>query len=223
MTRRLGLFPGVVLAISVFVYILTASLHWASFDLKAYESAFAKYGVAEDLAVELSTLMDYSTQLTSYLRGELETPNVFTTVRGVEGMLYGEREILHLIDVKDLFALSFRLRTWSLIAALASLAVIVRARLSGQAARGYLYTSAGIILGIFALAVLSAVDFNKYFTYFHHISFSNDLWLLDPETENLIRLFPEAFFAGVAMRIAAVTMLLFSLSSVLAAKVKSLL
>ena len=40
---------------------------------------------------------------------------------------------------------------------------------------------------------------------FHLVSFSNDLWLLDPSRDMLIRMFPEGFFMDATMLIAFAT------------------
>lgn len=47
-----------------------------------------------------------------------------------------------------------------------------------------------------------STDFTKYFIMFHHIFFSNDLWILDPATDMLINIVPEGFFMDTAARIA---------------------
>ena len=52
------------------------------------------------------------------------------------------------------------------------------------------------LLGIWILA-----DFNGFWTTFHQVFFSNDLWLLNPYTDLMINLFPEAFFNHLVVRI----------------------
>ena len=46
-----------------------------------------------------------------------------------------------------------------------------------------------------------ASNFNKYFIMFHHMFFDNDLWLLDPATDLMIRMLPEGFFFDMVIRI----------------------
>ena len=58
-----------------------------------------------------------------------------------------------------------------------------------------------IPLGAFAL--WAAIDFNGAFTFFHHLLFTNDLWLLDPRTDLLIRICPSSMFASMGLRIGA--------------------
>ena len=52
------------------------------------------------------------------------------------------------------------------------------------------------------VAVCAAVDFDGVFRRFHGLLFSNDLWLLNPETDLMIRMLPEQFFMSVALRAA---------------------
>ncbi len=66
------------------------------------------------------------------------------------------------------------------------------------------YVFACIIMLILILSGLLLIDFNKYFTIFHEIFFSNDLWLLDPDTSVLINMVPEVFFFQTAMIIIGV-------------------
>ena len=55
---------------------------------------------------------------------------------------------------------------------------------------------------ILVLGVLITTNFSRAFILFHKLFFTNDLWLLNPETAWMIRLLPESFFAGIALRTA---------------------
>ena len=48
---------------------------------------------------------------------------------------------------------------------------------------------------------LAAVDFNWFWTQFHHVFFTNDLWLLNPATSVLIQMVPEEFFSAIVLKI----------------------
>ncbi|MBT9157634.1 MAG: hypothetical protein DDT36_00617 [Firmicutes bacterium] len=200
--RGLAVVLGVLLAIAVFLACLSAALLWVSFDRAFYAAEFTALGVPADLMVDLPTLMGYTEVLLDYLRGEVPSPNVVATVRGRNGPLYGEREVHHLKDVRVLMALAFLVRNLSIVLVLALSAMLIVIRQIKEAARAYLYAAAGILAVLLALVVLVAVDFTHYFTVFHLIAFDNDLWLLDPATEYLIRMVPEPFFIAAARRIA---------------------
>lgn len=81
----------------------------------------------------------------------------------------------------------------------------------GRALRAWgkaLVGGAALFLGLAGLlALICALDFNRAFIAFHHLFFTNDLWLLDPATDLMIRLLPETFFAQVAGRAALLALL----------------
>ena len=199
--KKLPVLLGVILAVSVFIAATTIALHWSSYDLGYFEKAYIRYGIPADLEVSLADLMGYSVLLTDYLRGNNDDPNVVTTVRGETGPLYGEREIMHLEDVRDLFDLSRLLRNVSLLVSLGIFAYALVRKELPACLLGALYGGFGLVVVLALLALLAWTDFERYFVIFHELSFSNDLWMLDPNTENLIRMFPEPFFSGMAMRI----------------------
>ena len=51
------------------------------------------------------------------------------------------------------------------------------------------------ILGVGALAVM--LGFDTLFEQFHLLSFSNDFWQLNPNTDHLIQIFPPAFWESI--------------------------
>lgn len=42
------------------------------------------------------------------------------------------------------------------------------------------------------------LDFNSLFVLMHRLLFTNDLWLMDPQTDLIISLMPQAFFTAMA-------------------------
>lgn len=81
----------------------------------------------------------------------------------------------------------------------------------GRALRAWgkaLIGGSALFLGLAGLLALAcALDFNRAFLAFHHLFFTNDLWLLNPATDLMIRLLPETFFAQVAGRAALLALL----------------
>jgi integral membrane protein (TIGR01906 family) len=58
---------------------------------------------------------------------------------------------------------------------------------------------------VLAVGLLSLVGFDQLFLAFHLVSFSNDLWQLDPSRDYLIAMFPEGFFLDATLWIVAST------------------
>ena len=61
----------------------------------------------------------------------------------------------------------------------------------------------GSIVLFFLLA--SSINFSWIFTQFHLLSFSNDLWILDPRKDKLIMMFPQRFFLETTLLIGLFT------------------
>lgn len=172
-------------------------------EYKFYGKEYAKYEVTEELGMTMEDVMDVTDKMMAYLIGEREELSVMTTVEGKEQDFFNEQDRLHMADVKNLFLGGLKLR-WILLAAAVVLAFILLIRkvklreiLSGAYFRALaICGSLTVILGI-----LFSSDFNTYFTIFHEIFFTNDLWLFDPETDYMIRMLPEGFFYDMVMRI----------------------
>jgi integral membrane protein (TIGR01906 family) len=66
---------------------------------------------------------------------------------------------------------------------------------------------AGILtFGVFgAFGLLSLLSFDELFLQFHLASFEGDCWLFDPTTDNLVMMFPQAFWNDSAVRLAMAT------------------
>lgn len=131
--------------------------------------------------------------------------SVITTVEGKEQDFFNEQDRLHMADVKNLFLGGLKLR-WILLGGSVLLFLILAFRKVnlGEALPRAYFQALGICGGLtVVMGVLFASDFNKYFTIFHEIFFTNDLWLFDPETDYMIRMLPEGFFYDMVMRIGA--------------------
>ena len=67
----------------------------------------------------------------------------------------------------------------------------------------------GIFLTIFGITAV--IDFGWLFTQFHFLSFTNDLWMLDPRKDYLIIMFPQRFFFEATLFIGTLTTINFAL------------
>lgn len=202
-----------IIAVAAMLFLITAILI-TSFQLAAYgdpeykfyEKEYAKYNVTEDLGMEMPEVMDVTEHMMAYLIGEEEELSVITDVDGKNQDFFNEQDRAHMADVKNLFLGGLDVRTACLVIFLILMALLAfrKADLKRLIPKAY---SAG--LGLFLvivvlLGLLFASDFTKYFTIFHEIFFTNDLWLFDPATDYMIRMLPEGFFYDMTMRIGAV-------------------
>lgn len=172
-------------------------------DYRFYEREYAKYNVTESLDMEMEDVMDVTEKMMDYLIGKRPELSVITDVDGQTQDFFNEQDRLHMADVKNLFLGGLTLR-WVLLAAAAvliALLVLLKGDWRRIIPRAY-FIALGIFLAVTVLlGALFASDFTKYFTIFHEIFFTNDLWLFDPSTDLMIRMLPEGFFYDMVMRI----------------------
>ena len=70
--------------------------------------------------------------------------------------------------------------------------------------------------GLIVLGIWVAVDFNSFWTEFHHLFFTNDLWLMDYATCRMIRICPLQLFNEIVVRFALIFLIPFALMLALA-------
>jgi integral membrane protein (TIGR01906 family) len=120
---------------------------------------------------------------------------------GEEIDLFNEKELIHLEDVRALIQLDHLLQLIAIILALLCivvLCVLSRDRLK-RVMKGIFLGCVVTLAGVIGLVLWALFGFDHLFILFHLVSFSNDLWLLDPATDNLIQLFPGGFFYDAAV------------------------
>ena len=142
-------------------------------------------------------------KITAYLAGNADTFQTTLSVHGQIREAFSEKELTHMQDVKNLFALCNTLLIVSsaYILAWIILLVVYRRKLPRLAARTYLITGACVaVLGL-GLAIWAAIDFHTLFTLFHKLFFTNNLWQLNPKQDLLLQLMPTGFFVDYAARI----------------------
>lgn len=182
----------VLLVISISLSCLLMATEINALNLNLYKNAFEKYNIDKVTNKEFKELESIANDLIHYLDGKSDEkvlePN------------FNKREILHMEDVKVLFGWGKLIRTISVV-----LAISLGLYFYHKKER---YWAKGVFIGLFsnwmillALGMMIYFDFNKYFTIFHHIFFTNDLWLLNPNTDLLIQMLPEEFFMMIASRI----------------------
>lgn len=115
---------------------------------------------------------------------------------GLETPFFNEREKRHMEDVRGLYRGGLRVLYGSLLGFLVVCGVVRKRRSIGAMLVGG--SSAAVFL-LILLLLLVVSDFSVLFTLFHQGAFSNDLWQLNPATDNMAVLFPESFFMSFVM------------------------
>ncbi|MDR2940378.1 MAG: TIGR01906 family membrane protein [Clostridiales bacterium] len=188
----------------LFVLICCLSIQIPTFNLDFYKKEYVKLNTAENMKMDEGGLLQVTNELLSYMKGTRKDLIVQATVAGQGREFFNQREVSHMADVKNLFAYGFLVRNLSAIIFVLTVAFF-GLRAEGNLtifARAYILGFLGAIACLLILGFIISTDFNKYFTIFHEIFFTNELWVLDPNVDLLINLVPLQFFMDIAKYIA---------------------
>ena len=145
-----------------------------------------------------------ATMIDRYLHGDTTVFQHIFTVNGIEYAAFNQKEQQHMADVQDLFRLC-NSQVWAFVTA-AAIALIAEFHLLSdeRTLRTFRRTLIAILGIVTAVIILACIDFDSLFILFHKLAFTNDLWLLNPQTDLLIRLMPIQFFISYAAIIGGV-------------------
>jgi integral membrane protein (TIGR01906 family) len=183
------------------VLIATSNVRIGVSDIRLYEHGFDKYDISSETGIDSSELTIVARHLIDYFNLKADSAQMKVVKFGEEIDLFNEKELIHLEDVRDLIQLDHLVQLVAIILAL--LCIVVLCVFSGDRFRrvmkGIFLGCVVTLTGVVVLVLWAIFGFDQLFILFHLVSFSNDLWLLDPTTDNLIQLFPGGFFYDAAV------------------------
>lgn len=194
---------NISVGILISLIILITSINQYSFNSDYYDKEYIKNDIVAVTGIEIEELKKVTEKMAGYLGGIYDELNLVVMINGDSHVMFNEKEIAHMMDVKNIFSYLKATRSISIILVLLFVVVIRK----NDKSRLY-FSKALMYNGIFTIilfvGLLSMVysDFTKYFVRFHEIFFTNDLWLLNPKTDRLIQMLPENFFSDIAVNIA---------------------
>ena len=172
-----------------------------------YNYGFDTYEIPRVTGIEKPELMRVADEIKTYFTNDAKELDVRIVRGGVERPLFNAREIHHMVDVKGMMQRTQLLQQLSLgyLAAFAIAAIWAKGKASLILGRGIFWGCVATVALILVAGLGSLVAFEPLFILFHELSFSNDLWLLDPRTDYLLMMFPEGFFLDATLCIAGLS------------------
>lgn len=192
------------------LFLITFNLRLVAMTPWLYAYGFSAYDIPLVTGLGMDQLLSAAAQTGGYFQDDTEPLRVIVERDGQPFELYNSREVAHMADVKMLFQ---------------------RARIAEDLSGGYLLGLLGVGLwlrkapylrdwlqvlmrgglltgGLVLLIGLGAlVAFDTLFLQFHLLSFTNNLWMLNPAQDYLIMMYPAAFFRDAALAIGALSLL----------------
>ncbi len=196
-----------IYAVGLILFVL--SLLMVSVEITAFKPAFfqkqyMKLNTAEKMGMSHEDLDASTILLLDYIQDKRDDLDLKVSVHGVEVEMFNKREKDHMIDVKVLFQ-NFTLmkNIFFIISGIMLISALINKDIFNTKLSKDVLKLAGkyLFAVFFTISVYAIIDFNGVWTLFHKILFSNDLWLLDPRTDRMINMFPEAFFNAMVMKI----------------------
>lgn len=130
--------------------------------------------------------------------------------QGLDKEFFSREDVLHMQDVKKIMTFFYLLLGSILLLLTVKRDLLKKREFYIQSMK---YSGGYIFLSLCMLFIIS-LNFDYFFTKAHELVFSNDFWLLDPITSNLIKLFPQQIFFELFEAV-VITNLLFHLSFIM--------
>lgn len=192
MIRFVRILTATVFAVALFLILLMNGFDFVASDLNYYRD----FQVENDLTTVTGKSQNYLDEVSKDTATYLQNGD-----RSLMEKHFSENEILHMDDVYQLFVTGRTIRLISILVLLAMLAVAIYRKTLGFLLRDVVYASIGLLLVIAVIAIVSLFNFQRAFVIFHEILFSNDLWLMDTQSDLMIQMMPTPFFVGMFVRI----------------------
>ena len=185
---------------------LCISLEIITFSDWVYEYNWTRNQISQNTGLKIDQLNEVSDQIKGYFKDDQEKLEILLQQPGRQVFsLFNQKEIDHMIDVKNLIQATLLFERIGLVLLL----VFFIFFLFREGSKIFYENFKRIILGsfliwsilLFLIIFGMIIDFNYTFTLFHKIMFTNDLWILDPNSDFLIMIFPQRFFLEISAAI----------------------
>lgn len=192
-----------IFAINLFVVTLFLAFVPPAMNREFYYNQFSinqSYQKAFTTEATLNQLLDHTLDYTYGNKPNFQYQITLLDGRTIDA--FTETEVLHMIDVQNLFLAGRALTLFSLLSLvlIGSWFLINPTKFKRSNFKVMRNTIIGILLFTLVILGFASTDFSNAFVIFHQIFFSNDLWILYA-TDYLIIMLPEVLFFRLAIRI----------------------
>ena len=178
--------------------IISGSLNFIVKSSLIYDYNISTYSIEKRTSLSLEKIKEINLEIRSYFFNEKELLDID---------IYSDKEILHMKDVKSVMNFIFDLGK------ILSIVFCILAFVLYSYFRVYIYKLIFYSLSLFLtilmfLGTSFLLFFQELFIIFHEIAFNNDLWILNPNEDYLLMMYPEDFFRDVAILILVTSFIL---------------
>ncbi len=184
--------------------MLIGSVGLVVFSHSFYMNLYDQTNLAEEEGISRQDLDDSIFMMLDYVEGKRDDLSGTITWKERVQSTFNEKEISHMKDVRALWQYA-KTAGWIflLIAVLCVMYFVIRTPQTwiSWICWGFMMGTAGFAVVLTFLGCWMLIDFTGFWIQFHHLFFSNNLWLLNPATDFMIVICPEIMFSGLISRI----------------------
>ena len=209
--NKLAKLLSILTCLGALVFCLFMSIDTQAFRKSFYEEKYTELNTAQSIGMSNEALFEATDALLDYIKDKRDDISCVQEVKGKLREVFDQRETDHMVDVKNLYLNARTIcLTISLIGLCSLLGLFYMMKNKGYTFVSFIFDMKdglrqvvlSFIIVIGSLLFYALVDFTRFWTMFHEILFTNDLWLLDPRISIMINMFPEEFFFAMVMNIA---------------------
>lgn len=175
-----------LIAITGFILILIISTLIITSIKPIYTFSINKFNIDESTNLSTDEMKKNYSYVINYL---LYSKNDKFNLPSLE---YSEDGAFHFQEVRELFKLA---KVTILILAITLTIIFIIYTRYYKSYRYLKYISLMSIVTPVIISIVVSTNFNFFFTVFHKIFFNNNKWIFDPNTDPIINILPEEYFA----------------------------
>ena len=171
--------------------IISGCLNFIVRSSLIYDYNISTYSIESRTSLPLEKIKEINLSIRTYFFDEKELLDVD---------IYSDKEVLHMKDVKSVMSFIFDLS--KILSIIFCILTFVLTSYLGVYLYKLIFNSLILFSSILILLGTSfLLFFQELFIIFHKIAFNNDLWILNPNKDYLLMMYPEDFFRDVAVLI----------------------
>ncbi|MEA5060631.1 MAG: DUF1461 domain-containing protein [Clostridia bacterium] len=200
----------------IILALLMTSLRLTINSRAYFYRTYERMDIQTQIGISAENSADAIMAMIDYMEGKRESIQLTVREYGQTVEMFNQQEIDHMKDVRALYQAFIRLQYGGIggFAALACLLALEARRktdtakfgLTGAVLGGWWRALAAFGVMLVAIGTYALVDFYDFWTRFHYIFFTNDLWLMDYDACRMIRICPLGLFSGIIARFTALAL-----------------
>lgn len=193
---------AIFIFICLFLLVLFSTIFMNVNNLSFFEKQYTKLNIEKTTQMTKTEYRDATKNLLDYIN---KNKPITATMKQDDKTIavFNNKEITHMVDVKNLYS-STKTFVMLLLFVMFCLLSMVYIKFRKEALKMIKYYKQALMIfsGVLLLIIVIAVaNFDYFWDSFHRLLFTNELWLLDPNVDRMINMYPLELFHALVFKI----------------------